>query len=126
MGVIFEKVSYNLNIIPIAKGQECSNLSPGSLIYPPINESLANPDVKSKMVNINCMIKQMRAYDELAKEISLYGIRSKGSYDTTRSKGKGRGSRVLVPTVGDVVMVSNEDKFNDCKYGKVVEIVHTK
>ena len=50
-------------------------------------------------------------------------IRSQGRYDPTHSKRKGRGSRVLVPTVGEVVMVSNEEKFNDCKNGVVVEIV---
>ena len=57
----------------------------------------------------------MRAYGELAKKIRLDVIRSQGSYDPARSKGKGRGSRVHVPTVGDVVMVSNEDKINNCK-----------
>ena len=61
------------------------------------------------------MIKRMREYDELAKEIRLDIIRSQGSYDPACSKGKGRGSSLLVPTVGDVVMVSNEEKFNDCK-----------
>ena len=30
---------------------------------------------------------------------------------------------MLVPTVGNNVMVSNEEKFNDCKYRMVVEIV---
>ena len=30
---------------------------------------------------------------------------------------------MLIPTVEDVVMVSNEGNFNDCKYGVVVEIV---
>ena len=74
-------------------------------------------------MNINRMIKRMRAYDEMAKEIRLDVIRSQGSYDPTRSKGKGRGFRVLVPKVVDVVMVYNKDKFNDCKYGVVVEIV---
>ena len=58
---IFEKVSNDLNIIPIAKGQENSYLSPGSLIYPQSKESLAIPDVKSNMVDINRMIKRMRA-----------------------------------------------------------------
>ena len=36
---IFEKVSHDLNIVTIAKGQEYSYLSPGSLIYPQSNES---------------------------------------------------------------------------------------
>ena len=96
---IFEKVFHNLNRIPIAKGLVYSYISPSSLIYPQSNESLTIPDVKSKMVNINRMIKRMRAYDELAKEIRLDVIMSQGSYDPTRSKGKGRGFRVLVPTV---------------------------
>ena len=55
---VYEKVTHDLNVVPIAKGQEYSYFSPGSLIYPQCNESLSIPDVKIKMVNVNRMINE--------------------------------------------------------------------
>ena len=110
-----------MNMVPIAKGQQYTYLSPVSLIYPQCNESLSIPDVKSKMVNVNRMIKRMRAYDELAREIQKDIIRSQGTFDLAYSKGSGRGCRRLIRTLGE--LVSNADKFNDCKYAAITAVV---
>ena len=67
--------------------------------------------MKSKIVNVNRMIKRMGAYDKLAKEIRMDIIRSQGTYNPAYSKGEARVFRKLIPTLGDLVMVSNEEKF---------------